>query len=80
MDQIDTAPLQQAVVTFGVMTDKIIALSSDNTAIHHLHLHGLSDQDIVAFAVARSRTVRGKVIEAESLPPADASIPGKNRA
>ena len=80
-DQIDKAPLQQAVVTFGVMTDKIIALSSDNTqAIQHLHLHGLSDQDIVAFAVARSKTVQGKVIEAEPLPPADTSIPEKNGA
>src|SRR5262249_15185657 len=28
-DQIDTAPLPQAVVTFGVMTDKIDALSND---------------------------------------------------
>jgi len=28
-DQIDTAPLPQAVVTFGVMTDKIVALSND---------------------------------------------------
>jgi hypothetical protein len=28
-DQIGDAPLQQSVVTFGVMTDKIIALSSD---------------------------------------------------
>lgn len=78
-DQIGDAPLQQPVVTFGVMTDKIIALSSDNTqAIQHLHLHALSDQDIIAFAVQRSKTV--KVIEAEPLPPADASIPGKNGA
>ena len=30
-DEIGDAPLPQAVVTFGVMTDKIIALSSDNT-------------------------------------------------
>jgi hypothetical protein len=27
-DQIDNAPLPQAVVTFGVMTDKIVALSN----------------------------------------------------
>jgi hypothetical protein len=28
-DQIDEAPLPQAVVTFGVMTDKIVALSNE---------------------------------------------------
>jgi hypothetical protein len=28
-DEIDDAPLPQAVVTFGVMTDKIVALSND---------------------------------------------------
>src|SRR4029077_20401847 len=49
-DQIGDAPLTQSVVTFGVMTAKIIALSGDNTqAIQHLHLHGLSDEDLVAF-------------------------------
>jgi hypothetical protein len=72
-DQIGTAPLQQSVVTFGVMTDKIIALSSDNTqAIQHLHLHALSDQDIIAFAVARShkrseKRVQAAVVEVPAL-------------
>jgi hypothetical protein len=28
-DEIDDAPLPQAVVTFGVMTDKVVALSND---------------------------------------------------
>ncbi len=32
-DQIGNAPLPQAVVTFGVMTDKIVALSNDPTRI-----------------------------------------------
>jgi hypothetical protein len=32
-DEIDNAPLPQAVVTFGVMTDKIVALSNDPTRI-----------------------------------------------
>lgn len=80
-DEIGDAPLPQAVVTFGVMTDKIIALSSDNTpqAIQqHLHLYGLSDDDLIAFAVSRSKTVQAKVIEAEPLPPADALHRGKN--
>ena len=66
-DQIGNAPLQQSVVTFGVMTDKIIALSSNNTQgiQQHLPLHGLSDEDLIAFAVARSKTVQGKVIDAD---------------
>jgi hypothetical protein len=32
-DEIDNAPLPQAVVTFGVMTDKILALSNDPARI-----------------------------------------------
>ena len=41
-DQIDNATLQQAVVTFGVMTDKVVALSGDPALTQtqqNLHLH-----------------------------------------
>src|SRR5439155_12190783 len=41
-DQIDTATLPQAVVTMGVMTDKVLALSADPAMIirhEHQHLH-----------------------------------------
>src|SRR5436190_18480555 len=41
-DQIDSATLPQAVVTFGVMTDKVLALSADPAMIirhEHQHLH-----------------------------------------
>jgi len=54
-DQIGDAPLQQSVVTFGVMTDKIIALSAENMqTLHHIHSFDLGDDDIVAFSVALS--------------------------
>jgi hypothetical protein len=36
-DQIGDAPLTQAVVTFGVMTDKIVALSNDSQQINVTH-------------------------------------------
>ncbi len=39
-DQIDSATLPQAVVAFGVMTDKVLALSGDPAIIvQHEHLH-----------------------------------------
>jgi hypothetical protein len=55
------------------MTDKIIALSGDNTqAIQHLHLHGLSDEDLVAFAVSRSeKRAKAAVVEVPALPAAE---------
>jgi hypothetical protein len=69
-EQIGDAPLQQSVVTFGVMTDKLMALSGDNTqAIQHLHLHSLSDEDLIAFAVARSeKRAQAAVVEVPALP------------
>ena len=36
-DEIDNAPFPQAVVTFGVMTDKIVALSNEIPQIPLLH-------------------------------------------
>jgi len=36
-DQIDTAPLPQAVVTFGVMTDKIALLSNETSQLQLTH-------------------------------------------
>ena len=41
-DQIDSATLPQAVVAFGVMTDKVLGLSADPALIirhEHAHLH-----------------------------------------
>jgi len=36
-DEIDNAPLPQAVVTFGVMTDKIVALSNQTPPLQVTH-------------------------------------------
>jgi hypothetical protein len=67
-DQIGDAPLTQSVVTFGVMTDKLIALASDNVStIRHLHSFDLSDDDLIAFAVSRSH----KRAQAPALPDAE---------
>jgi hypothetical protein len=72
-DQIGDAPLTQSVVTFGVMTDKLIALSGDNTQnIHHLHSFDLSEDDIIAFAVSRSeKRAQAAVVEVPALPDAE---------
>ena len=46
-DQIDSATLPQAVVTMGVMTDKVLALSADPALIfrhEHAHLHAHKHQ------------------------------------
>ena len=74
-DQISNAPLQQSVVTFGVMTDKIIALSGENMqTLHHIHSFDISDEDIVAFAVQRSKQLatqeraKAAVVEVHTLP------------
>jgi hypothetical protein len=86
-EQIGDAPLKQSVVTFGVMTDKLIALSGDSIQnIHHLHSFDLSDDDIIAFAVARSKQLKqlsekrakAAVVEVPALP--DAYVDGKNAA
>jgi hypothetical protein len=44
------------VPVYGVSLDKALALRSDDiSTIHHLHSIDLSDDDLIAFAVARSR-------------------------
>ena len=67
-DQIGDASLQQSVVAFGVMTDKVLALSGEvSTTVRHLHSFDLSDDDLIAFAVARSKTVQARVVEPRAL-------------
>jgi hypothetical protein len=69
-DQIGDAPIAQSVVTFGVMTDKLIALSGEaSSTVHHLHSFDLSDDDLIAFAVSRSqKRAQAAVIEVPTLP------------
>jgi hypothetical protein len=76
-DQIDSAPLQQAVVTAGVFTDKLQLLSGDATA------------RIVSFNVNARVNIQERFQElcdaitagaqvAKALPPGDASVAGEN--
>jgi len=71
------ANLRDAGTTAGIATDKLLALIGDNQqTIQHLHLHALSDQDIIEFAVARSHKLSEKraqaaVVEFPALPAAE---------
>ena len=82
LDRLETKPSEIPTpvlnIIGGTSTDKALLLRGENMlTLHHIHSFDLSDHDIIAFAVARSQK-RTKVIEAESLPLADALIPEKN--
>ena len=55
----------------GVATDKMLALRGDSAlTIRHDHLHRITDDDLIAFALARSKADResnaqAKIIAAE---------------
>jgi len=50
------ASLRDAGTTAGIATDKLLALSSDaSLTIRHEHLHRVSKDDLLAFAIARSK-------------------------
>lgn len=54
------------VPIYGVAIDKLLALRGDNVStVRHLHSVELSDTDLVAFAVARSKTANARVIDAQ---------------
>ena len=77
-DQIGDAPLTQSVVTFGVMTDKLLALSGEPAlTIHHEHTHSHQVELLNALnaAVAKIKTAKAAVVEVPpvpALPPRDA--------
>jgi hypothetical protein len=60
--------------TAGIATDKLLALSGDAAqTIRHLHFVDLTDDDLIAFAVAGSqqrseKRVQGAVVEVPALP------------
>jgi hypothetical protein len=61
-----TLPPNVLVPIAGVATDKLLALSGDGpTPFRDLHIHGLVDEDIVAFAVhlAKQKPVKAEIIE-----------------
>jgi hypothetical protein len=62
------ANLRDAGTTAGIATDKLIALSDTGSqTIRHLHFVDLTDDDLIAFAVARSKTVQARVVEPPAL-------------
>ena len=63
------ANLRDAGTTAGIATDKLLALTGDNMqTLHHIHSFDLSDDDLIAFAVSRSKTVQAAVAEVPALP------------
>jgi hypothetical protein len=76
------ANLRDAGTTAGIATDKLIALSDTGSqTIRHLHFVDLTDDDLVAFAVARShqrseKRAQAAVVEVPALP----AEPGAKKA
>ena len=68
------ANLRDAGITAGIATDKLLALTGDSIQnVHHLHSIDLSDDDLVAFAVMRSKQLdaekrKAAVVEVPALP------------
>jgi hypothetical protein len=53
------------VPVYGVAVDKMLALRGDaSLTIRHEHFHEITDDDLIAFAVARSKC-REKTVKAE---------------
>jgi transposase-like protein len=75
------ANLRDAGTTAGIATDKLLALTGENMqTLHHIHSFELSDSDIVAYALHRSKTVKAAVVEVPALHGRDPSARGKNAA
>lgn len=52
------------VPVYGVAVDKMLALRGEpSLIIDHRHTHRLSDDDIISYAVARSKTAKATVVE-----------------
>src|SRR5262249_19816309 len=66
-NQIST---QLLIPIAGMSVDKMLSLRGDSAlTIRHEHTHRLTDEDIIAFAVARAqKPAREHVVEAEALP------------
>ena len=58
------ANLRDAGITAGIATDKLIALVGEHSStVRHIHSIDLSESDIIAFAVQRSKAIQARVIE-----------------
>ena len=77
----DDIPLNVLIPTFGVCVDKLLALRGDAAlTIRHEHLHRLTRDDLVAFALERSKRAKAVALEVPALLPRDASARGENAA
>ena len=69
LESSDDIPLNTLVPTFGVAVDKMLALRGDTAlTLRHEHFHRITDDDLLAFAIARSKQIQaaqGQVIEGE---------------
>jgi hypothetical protein len=70
LESSDDIPLASLVPVFGVAVDKLAVLRGDHSlTIRHEHTHRLTDDDLLAFAVARSeKRAQAAVVEIPSLP------------
>ena len=60
-------PPSALVPVYGVSIDKALALRGDaSLTLRHEHTHRLTDDDILAFAVARSKQIQAQVIDTPS--------------
>jgi hypothetical protein len=85
LDRLETKPSEISTpvlnIIGGTSTDKAMLLRGENMQnIHHLHSIELSDSDIVAYALLRSKTVQAAVVEVPALHGRDPSARGKNGA
>ena len=70
-DHLDasTLPPNALVPIAGVATDKLLALRGDLAlTLRHEHFHRIADDDIIAFAVARSKPHRDASLQQEKAP------------
>jgi hypothetical protein len=78
------ANLRDAGTTAGIATDKLLALSGDvSTTVRHLHSFDLSNDDLLAFALQRSKQLdaekraQAAVVEVPALPAETHLLAGK---
>ena len=82
LDSSDDIPLNVLVPVAGMSVDKLAMLRSDCFPLHieHTHTHRITDDDILAFALARSKQIKATALDVPALPPADPSVSGDNAA
>ena len=74
-------PIGSLVPFYGVSLDKALALRGESSStVRHLHSVDLSDEDLIAFAVARSeKRAKAAVVEVPALPDAEQATSANTR-